>query len=269
MTEVPGSPEFGAAVRAVTEAGKAVMEVYGGSFEVREKDDGSPVTEADSRSHEVISGVLSGTGHPVLSEEGADDGARRGSGSVWIVDPLDGTADFVGRTGEFTVMAGLARGGAPAVGAVYWPAGGELYAAESGLGAFRRSNGAWEPMRSTAEGRPEKCRAVCSRNHMSELDRRVLAELGAARIDAVGSSLKACRIAGGGAELYASTTGKMREWDTCASCCILTEAGGRMTDSLGGALRYNADTFHRDGVVATNGSVHERVLQAIKRARGY
>lgn len=267
MTDV-GSPEFYAAVTAAFEGGEAVMEVYSGEFAVREKDDGSPVTEADTRSHEVISGILGGTGHPILSEEGADSEARRGNSSVWIVDPLDGTADFVDRTGEFTVMVGLIRDGAPAVGAVYWPAGDTMYAAEAGRGAFRRSGGKWEPVRATAESAPEKCRAVCSRNHMSELDRRVLDELRVARVDAVGSSLKVCRIAGGEAELYASTTGKMREWDTCASCCILTEAGGRMTDTLGNALRYNGDTFHRDGIVATNGAVHGDVLEAVKRARG-
>lgn len=267
MTEVPGGPEMRAAVEAVLEAGRAVMEVYSGSFEVRKKGDGSPVTEADARSHDVISGMLGGTGHPVLSEEGADDGSRRGSDSVWIVDPLDGTADFVDRTGEFTVMAGLARGGAPAVGAVYWPAGGALYAAQSGGGAFRRLDGAWERVRVTSEEDPAKCRAVGSRSHMSELDRRVLGELGVARAEAVGSSLKVCRISCGEAELYASTTGKMREWDTCASCCILSEAGGRMTDTLGNALSYNSDTFHRDGIVATNGAVHGAVIDAVKRAR--
>ena len=268
MTDVVGSPELSVAVDAVLEAGKAVMEVYAGDFSVREKDDGSPVTEADSRSHDVISNMLGGTEYPVLSEEGTDSEARRDSSSIWIVDPLDGTADFVDKTGEFTVMVGLVRGGTPVVGAINWPIGGVVYAAEFGRGALCRVGGRWEPMHVTDEGLPEKCRGVRSRNHVSELDLRVLTELKAGRVDAVGSSLKACRIAGGEAELYASTTGKMREWDTCASCCILTEAGGRMTDTLGNMLRYNGDTFHRDGIVATNGVVHEAVLEAVKRARG-
>lgn len=268
MGTEPSGAEVGAAVGAVLAAGKAVMEVYSGDFEVRTKSDSSPITEADTKSHEIMSCMLEKTGYPVLSEEGDHGGARRGSERVWIIDPLDGTADFAGRTGEFTVMAGLARGGAPEAGAIYWPSGGTLWAAQSGRGAFRRSGGGWERIRVSSESRLEMCRAVASRNHLAELDRRALENAGAARIDQVGSSLKVGRISGGEAELYVATTGKMREWDTCASCCILTEAGGRMTDTLGRPLRYNGDTFHRDGVVATNGIVHDAVLDAVKRARG-
>ena len=267
MGTEPSGAEVGAAVEAVLAAGRAVMEVYSGNFEVKTKGDSSPITEADTKSHEIMSGMLGKTGWPVLSEEGDHDVARK-SGRVWIIDPLDGTADFVDRTGEFTVMAGLARGGAPEAGAIYWPAGGTLWAAQSGRGAFMRRGGAWERIRASSESRPEKCRAVASRNHLAELDRRALENTGAARIDKVGSSLKVGRISSGEAELYVATTGKMREWDTCASCCILTEAGGRMTDALGGPLRYNGDTFHRDGVVATNGVVHEAVLEAVRKARG-
>ena len=266
MGTEPGGAELGAAVGAVLAAGEAVMEVYSGDFEVRTKSDSSPITEADTKSHEIMSGMLEKTGYPVLSEEG--DHGSAGRGSVWIIDPLDGTADFVDRTGEFTVMAGLAKDGAPEAGAIYWPAGGTLWAAQSGRGAFRRRAGGWERIRVSSESRPEKCRAVASRNHLAELDRRALENVGAARIDRVGSSLKVGRISGGEAEMYVATTGKMREWDTCASCCILVEAGGRMTDALGGPLRYDGDTFHRDGVVATNGAVHEAVLDAVKRARG-
>ena len=266
-TELPAGPELGAAVEAVLEAGRAVMGVYAGDFGVKTKADSSPITEADTKSHEIMSGMLGKTGWPVLSEEGDHDVARKG-GRVWIIDPLDGTADFVDRTGEFTVMAGLARGGAPEAGAIYWPAGGTLWAAQSGRGAFVSRGGAWERIRASSESRPEKCRAVASRNHLAELDRRALENTGAARIDRVGSSLKVGRISSGEAELYVATTGKMREWDTCASCCILTEAGGRMTDALGGPLRYGGDTFHRDGVVATNGAVHGAVLEAVRKARG-
>ena len=267
MGTEPSGEELGAAVGAVLKAGKAVMEVYSGDFEVRTKGDSSPITEADTKSHGIMSGMLEKTGWPVLSEEG-EHGVARKSGRAWIIDPLDGTADFVGRTGEFTVMAGLARGGAPEAGAIYWPAGDILYAAQAGRGAFRRRGGAWERIGVSSESRPERCRAVASRNHLAELDRRALENTGAARIDRVGSSLKVGRISSGEAELYVATTDRMREWDTCASCCILTEAGGRMTDTLGRPLRYDGDTFHMDGVVATNGIVHGAVLEAVRKARG-
>lgn len=260
------APEVGAALRAVGAGCAEVMRVYRGAFEAREKGDGSPVTDADIGSDRAIREALAGSGHPVLSEEGGGPG---GVGeALWVVDPLDGTSDFVDRTGEFTVMVALVRGGAPVIGVIGWPAGGETYAAQAGLGAYRMRGGAWERIRASAASDLSACRAVGSRHHMSGPDMEFIGSLGMAGFEAVGSSLKAARIASGGAEAYITTTDRMREWDTAASCCIVGEAGGRMTDMSGGPLEYGGTgARHPGGILATNGPIHDRIVSAFRGAR--
>lgn len=259
---IPGRmPELDSAMRAAREAGSAVMEVYGGEFEVRTKEDDSPITEADLRSNGAIRGVLGGGPHPVLSEEDPDDPARLGAGAVWVVDPLDGTSDFVDRTGEFTVMIALVRGGVPVLGVIAWPAGGEFFAAQKGMGAFRFSGGRWSRISVTDVSDLRECRAVGSRHHLSERERGFIGRLGITSFVSIGSSLKVAKISSGEAEAYITTTDRMKEWDTAASHCIIGEAGGRMTDMLGNELVYNRrDVFHRNGILATNGRVHGRIV---------
>ena len=257
-----------AALAAALGAGRAVMGVYGTDFEARAKEDGSPLTEADLASHRIIAEMLAGTGIPVLSEEGEprEGGAAR---PAWIVDPLDGTADFVGRTGEFTVMISLVGAGErPAVGVINCPAAGRggrgvVYAAESGRGAFRRaSGGPWERIAASGTADLRGATAVVSRNHLTDRERNALESLGVAGREEVGSSLKACRIAEGSADVYLTYTDRMHVWDTAASECILAEAGGAMTDMAGAPLRYGGHgTRHPSGVLATNGRLHEAVLR--------
>ncbi len=258
-----------AALSAALRAGRSVMEVYGTDFESQAKEDGSPLTEADLASHRIISGLLARTGIPVLSEEGngkAQEGGRHGE--TWIVDPLDGTADFVGRTGEFTVMIALVRDGRPAVGVINCPAAGAgsgaAYIAESGRGAFRLAAGgtAWERIAASKTADLRGATAVVSRNHLTDRERGMLDSLGIAGREGVGSSLKACRIAEGSADVYLTYTDKMHVWDTAASECILAEAGGIMTDVGGAPLGYEGPgTRHMNGVLATNGPLHDVVLR--------
>ena len=258
-----------AALAAALGAGRAVMGVYGTDFEARAKEDGSPLTEADLASHRIIAEMLAGTGIPVLSEEGEGRGAG-GARPAWIVDPLDGTADFVGRTGEFTVMIALVgAGGRPAVGVINCPAAsggggrGVVYAAEAGRGAFRRAGGGpWEKIAASGMSELRAATAVVSRNHLTGRELNLLESLGVAGREGVGSSLKACRIAEGSADVYLTYTDKMHVWDTAASECILAEAGGVMTDMDGAPLRYGGPgTGHPSGVLATNGRLHEAVLR--------
>lgn len=256
------------ALEAALQAGRAVMDVYGTDFGSQAKEDGSPLTEADLASHRIISGLLARTGIPVLSEEGEKELQRRAGArqEAWIVDPLDGTADFVGRTGEFTVMIALVRDGRPAVGVISCPAarGGTVYAAESGRGAFKRSAGgaAWERIAVSETSDLRGATAVVSRNHLTDRERGMLDSLGVARREGVGSSLKACRIAEGSADVYLTYTDKMHVWDTAASECILAEAGGIMTDAEGAPLGYGGPgTGHANGILATNGRLHEEVLR--------
>ena len=258
-----------AALEAALQAGRAVMGVYGTDFGSQAKEDGSPLTEADLASHRIIAGLLAETGVPVLSEEGDKELQRRAGTSqeAWIVDPLDGTADFVGRTGEFTVMIALVRDGRPAVGVISCPAargGGTVYAAESGKGAFRLAAGgtAWERIAVSKTSDLRDATAVVSRNHLTDRERGMLDSLGVARREGVGSSLKACRIAEGSADVYLTYTDKMHVWDTAASECILAEAGGIMTDAEGAPLGYvGPGTGHANGILATNGRLHNEVLR--------
>ena len=260
-------PELRAAVDAAARAGAEVMEVYAGEFTAGTKEDDSPVTEADIRSNRAIKDVLGGSGHWILSEEDPDSRGRLGRDLVWIVDPLDGTADFVKRTGEFTVMIALVEGGAPVVGVILWPAGDTLFVAQRGAGAYRRTGGgAWRRMRVTGESELRNCRAVGSRNHLSDRERSLFKGLGVREFTGVGSSLKVGKISSGEAEVYVTTTDRMKEWDSCASSCIISEAGGRMTDALGNALTYNNEEVgHPDGIVASNGAIHDRVIEGLRR----
>ncbi|RNJ77014.1 MAG: 3'(2'),5'-bisphosphate nucleotidase CysQ [Nitrosopumilus sp. H13] len=263
---IPGrAPELDVAIEAAVRAGEAILEAYRGGFESHKKSDGSPVTDADLKSNHIIKEILGQTGRAILSEEDADDRSRLSSGTVWIVDPLDGTSDFVDRTGEFTVMIALVQDGSPVLGVIGWPAEGELFAAQSGRGAFRWS-GAWSRISVTQTADLARCRAVGSRHHLSDTDRSFIGSLGMESFASVGSSLKVARISSGEAEAYITTTDKMKEWDTAASYCIVTEAGGRMTDMRGGGLGYNrADVVHHDGILVTNGAIHDRIVSEFKK----
>ena len=269
----PGmSDSTAAALEAALQAGRAVMDVYGTDFGSQAKKDGSPLTEADLASHRIIAGLLAETGIPVLSEEGEKELQERAGSrqEVWIVDPLDGTADFVGRTGEFTVMIALVRDGRPVVGVINCPAAGgrgTVYAAESGRGAFRLAPGgaAWERIAVSKTSDLRTATAVVSRNHLTDRERSMLDSLGVAGREGVGSSLKACRIAEGSADVYLTYTDKMHVWDTAASECILAEAGGIMTDAEGAPLRYGGPgTGHANGILATNGRLHSGVLRQVR-----
>ena len=136
------------------------------------------LTEADLKSNEIVKEILSQTGHKVLSEEDSDDGTRLSEDVVWIVDPLDGTSDFIDRTGEFTVMIALVRDGEPVLGVIGWPTEGTLFAAQKGRGAFRHSGDRWERISVTGTGDLSECRAVGSRHHLSDRERSFIRKLG-------------------------------------------------------------------------------------------
>ena len=261
-------PELQLAIDAALRAGDAILEVYSGEFATKTKADESPITEADVRSNRIIKEVLGRSGHRILSEEDSDDRSRLGQDFVWIVDPLDGTSDFVKRTGEFTVMISLVERNIPVIGVIYWPAENTVFVAQKGSGAYRRAVGVWKRIRVTREAELENCRAVGSRMHLSEGEKSLLQGLRVREFTGIGSSLKVGKISSGEAEIYITTTDRMKEWDTCASFCIITEAGGRMTDILGNVLTYNNETVsHPNGVVATNGVIHDKVIQGMKKSK--
>ena len=151
-------------IDTIIKAGERVREIYESDFEVSKKDDNSPITKADLESNKIIKSYLEKTGIPILSEEDMDDKSRLTSKNVWIVDPLDGTTDFVNRTGEFTIMIGLVENHVPIMGLIYWPIKEKLYFAERGFGAFCYFSQKWEQI-SVRETRDfEQCLALVSRH---------------------------------------------------------------------------------------------------------
>lgn len=223
----------GRLLRAAEDASREILEVYAGAIEVETKGDGSPVTEADTRSHEALLPHLDD--HPVVSEEGR---TRAPGGTYWLVDPLDGTKEFVRRNGEFTVNVALMEDAAPVAGVVHVPVTGVTYVGST-EGAWRRADGDWVPIE--AGGRPGPLRVVVSRSHRgAHVDAflRALEEAGhVVRTTAFGSSLKICKVAEGEADVY-PRLGPTMAWDTAAAHAVLEAAGGRMTDAGGHPLRY-------------------------------
>lgn len=228
------------------EAGREAMAIYDGDFAAERKNDGSPVTEADRRGEAIILEGLKKLAPdiPVLAEEQASEGVVPELGrTFFLVDPLDGTKEFINRTGEFTVNIGLVDAGAPVLGVVAAPAASKLYFGSSELGAWRSAIGAnFSPApREKIRARPRPAEglvAVASRSHRSPETEEFLKMNGAADFVAAGSSLKFCLIAEGLADLY-PRFGRTMEWDTAAGDAVLRAAGGSVRVHPGGEpLRY-------------------------------
>ena len=258
-------PELEKILAGVVKAGEKIIEIYNTDFTSEKKDDDSPITQADIESNKILKEVLGETGISILSEEDADDKKRLSEEKIWIIDPLDGTTDFVNRTGEFTVMVGLVEKQRSVLGIIYWPIKKKMYLAETGKGAFCH-NEEWEKIEVTMMSELQNCHALVSRHHLSEKEKKLLDEMEISVVTSIGSSLKVTEIASGDAEIYLTTTNKMKQWDTCASNCIISEAGGKMTDISGKELSYNTESVHHEnGILVTNGLIHQDALDAISR----
>ena len=224
-------------------AGDAILHVYRNmTTEVEIKGDGSPLTQADMASHHIIDAGLRATGIPVLSEENADIpfAERQQWSRYWLVDPLDGTKEFIARNDEFTVNIALIDNHEPVLGIVYAPALDLLYVGERGAGAFRQQAGgscetihcvSWSPDRGTP------LRALGSRRHGLEKIAALLADI-PYTLDNRGSALKICMVAEGHADLY-PRMGPTSEWDTAAGQCVVECAGGALLGTDLQPFRYN------------------------------
>jgi 3'(2'), 5'-bisphosphate nucleotidase len=225
----------------VERAGAAIMRIYDGAFAVQRKDDDSPLTLADLESQRVIiDGLKRITPDvPILSEESAAApwAERRNWRELWVVDPLDGTREFVKRNGEFTINIALVVDHEPLLGLVSAPAQKVIYWGIAGVGAFTRSQDAAARRIHTAS--PQRpLRVLGSRSHASPQIAAYVARLGAHVMNGMGSSLKFCLLAEGKAELY-PRFGATSEWDTAAGQAVLEAAGGHVTRMDGHRLRYN------------------------------
>lgn len=252
------------ALRAAVAAGDEIMDVYAGAFAVESKDDLSPLTEADRRSHARIAETLAPAAIPVLSEEGRDiPYEERGAWpELWIVDPLDGTKEFVKRNGEFTVNIALVVAGRPILGVVYAPAADVLYLGASHWGGFKlaadrallramaaEAGNALERFIRLAVRLPfepagtRPFTVVASRSHRSpETDAYIEArrqERGEIDLVSIGSSLKICLVAEGSADVYPRFAPTM-EWDTAAGQAVAEASGARVVSAADGApLNYD------------------------------
>jgi 3'(2'), 5'-bisphosphate nucleotidase len=249
-------------VEAAKEAGRAILEVYGTAFAVEYKADHSPLTEADRRSHELIMerlGQLS-PGVPVLSEEGINIpyNERKDWKSFFLVDPLDGTKEFINRNGDFTVNIALMEEGRPVIGVVHVPVQGTTYYAARGSGAYRQ-NGDEAPERIDVRDAGEDALVVvASRSHATPELEDFIAKLNVKERTSRGSALKFCMVAEGSADIY-PRLGPTWEWDTGAGHAVIEEAGGRVLDLSGNPLVYNKETLQHGGFVAL-GNIQPRGL---------
>ena len=231
-------------VRAIArDAGDAILEVYGREFSVELKQDRSPLTEADRASHILIRDRLLALQPqlPVLSEESAaeDLAERRSWRQYWLVDPLDGTKEFIKRNGEFTVNIALIHEHRPVLGVVLAPALQCEYSATIDGGAFKLdANGQLAQIEVSAEA-SKPLRVVGSRSHANPALASYLDGLGPHELTPMGSSLKICLVAEGAADIY-PRLGPTSEWDTAAAQAILNGAGGSMIDLVGQPLTYNS-----------------------------
>ncbi|HVI58179.1 MAG TPA: 3'(2'),5'-bisphosphate nucleotidase CysQ [Luteimonas sp.] len=228
-------------------AAAAILRVYETGFDVERKADDSPLTAADIAAHRCIVERLSAATPeiPVLSEEAADAvpaATRRRWSRLWVVDPLDGTREFVKRNGEFTVNIALVEDGEVVFGVIQAPVTGALWHGARGQGAFRRDGDTDAALRTRAPA-AAPLRVSASRSHRNERTEALLARIAAgtgadSEPVALGSSLKFCRLAEGGMDVY-PRFGPTSEWDTAAGQAILEAAGGCVLDPRGRPFRYN------------------------------
>lgn len=238
-------------VALVEAAGAAILDIYHTDFDVSTKADESPLTQADLAAHRVIAEGLSALTPdiPLFSEESDPPPyeVRRGWSRYWLVDPLDGTKEFVSRNGEFTVNVALIRGHRPVLGVVGVPVRSQTYVGVEGMGAWRLDGGGGKAGRVALSGRKREENAplvvVASRSHGGERLERYLEDLeavcGAVSRTPVGSSLKLCILAEGEADLY-PRLGPTSEWDIAAAHAVLAAAGGDVWAADGSPLDYNS-----------------------------
>jgi len=245
------SPHLATLVRIAQAAGVIVMRHYEAGVDARVKADRSPVTDADEEAERLILAELAAAfpGVPVVAEEEAAAGRMAQVGSrFFLVDPVDGTKEFVRRGGEFTVNIGEVVDGAPVSGVVFAPAIGRLFVGAGGEGAFEIANGATRRIAARAPA-DDGLVAVSSKSHPDAKTDALLKSLKIKGQTNAGSSLKFCLVAAGEADIY-PRAGHTMEWDTAAGDAVLRAAGGRMTAWDGEAFVYGKPGFHNGPFIA-------------------
>ncbi|MDC0225514.1 3'(2'),5'-bisphosphate nucleotidase CysQ [Gammaproteobacteria bacterium] len=251
-------------------AGKAIMDIYNTDFVSKEKKDHSPITEADIVSNEIITNALKKLAPdiPILSEESANISFsdRAKWNEYWLVDPLDGTKEFIKKNGEFTTNIALIRGNRPVFGVIHAPAKSETYWGAEEIGAYMLNGDVESDSKKISVYRPNnsEIRIISSRSHPSPQLRSLFARLTQYNVIEIGSSLKFCKIAAGEADCY-PRLGPTSEWDSAAGEIIALSAGGIMTDLKGHPIRYNLkrDYLNPSFVLSNNTKDQEKILSLI------
>jgi 3'(2'), 5'-bisphosphate nucleotidase len=245
---------FNQLLRVTRTAGSAIMSVYkDGVKNVEFKKDASPVTEADLAAHYLLACQLKSLlpDCPVVSEEDVTSQIfRQQKGRFWLIDPLDGTKEFIARNGEFTVNIALIENARTVLGVVYAPAIDAMYWGGAGLGAFRCLRGQTVSIKVSSDKDSDSCRVVASKSHLNQATQSFIDRLVGVSLQQAGSSLKICRIAEGAADIY-PRLGPTCEWDTAAAQAVLEGAGGVVLDLLGQPLHYGKAEILNPFFVAT------------------
>lgn len=254
------------------EAATLVRSYAGRQVSVSLKKGDEPVTEADKAANTLIVERLRAAfpDDAILSEELPDDGSRFQRPRVWVVDPIDGTRDFINGDIGYAVMIGLCVEGRPAVGVVSQPPTGITYGAAVGLEGWKElGDGSREPLRTSTLATAGSIRLVASKSHRTgDIDefRRALGIADELNVGGVG--VKIGLVADASRDLYVYPGNRTKIWDTCAPEAILLAAGGRMTDTTGQPLRYDVEeTYNLRGIVASNGPLHDVAIETISRLR--
>lgn len=256
--------ELKIAIEATKEAGLILLRYYDTELTVETKENNTPVSNADYAANDfIIKKLSSHFPYPILSEESVDNKKRLRAKRTWIIDPLDGTKDFIEKTGEFSIAIGLVEDNQPILGVVYRPTTQELFYAQKGIGSFKETNGILQKLavtRSDSVSAAEFAISKLDSKHSGYMDR-----MGAMNRTRIGSAAyKICKVAQGKYDAYFVIKSRMSEWDDCAAGLILTEAGGTLSDVFGDPLLYNQENVSRaKGVIASNKNLYRELLQKI------
>jgi len=252
-------------------AASAVLDTYLTDFDVELKGPNDPVTSADRRANQLICDALRDLhpGCPIVAEDSAPSafGDYQHAPQVFFVDPVDGTREFVKRTGEFVVMIGCVQERQARAGIIWSPTLETVWIGEVSLGAFRRtSQGAFVPIHPAAKTSTDAARLLVSRAHDPVESLSLQTRLEVPRLEAMGSAgLKAAAVADGTADAYVAPRYAGKRWDACAPDAIVTAAGGVFTDGTGSAVDYRSeDLVNRLGLVAANATLHRLLIQRLR-----
>jgi len=258
--------EVDVAVQLARQAGTVIMGYYRTDLTVDHKAGDEPVTIADRAADDLIRAGLQAAfpDDGLLTEESEDDLSRLEKERVWIVDPLDGTADFVAGTGDFVVQIALAIRGYPSLGIIYHPVDDQLFFAVQNEGAFVALNGQCQRLRVSLEANPARMCLIASRSHYSAFVQAAREALAIQTVRHMGSvGLKVSQVARGTCDLYLATN-VVKEWDVCAPHALLLEAGGRLTNLCGEQVTYNKPkVIACRGIIGSNDQSHTQIVATL------